>query len=200
MKNTEKDNSMKEIFTIPNILTTVRISMIPFIMYFYLGLNNRILTAVFLVLSFLTDVADGYIARHYNQVSALGKALDPFADKLTQGAFMLCLMAKFPPMLYMLILIIVKEVSSCALGVIIARKSGVLKGADWHGKLTTGVMLLVFFVHFIWEEIPENVSNIMILVSCILMVISFILYLFRYARTIKEIKQGQKRPEEMNAE
>ena len=186
----DKDH-MRQIFTIPNILTTFRIVLIPFIMFAYMGAHDRVWTVILLVLSLATDIADGYIARHYNQISVLGKALDPFADKLTQAAFMLCLLSEFPHMIWALILIAVKEITSAAFGVIIARVEGVLEGADWYGKLTTGVILLMFFVHFIWADIPSNVSDIMILVSCVLMVISYVLYTARYIRILKKAKAAK---------
>ncbi len=78
---------MKDLFkgslTIPNLLTVLRIFLIPvFAILFY---NEKYIWAVFaLFLSGLSDFLDGKIARRFNQVSDLGKVLDPIADKLTQ--------------------------------------------------------------------------------------------------------------------
>ena len=62
-------------------LTLLRIVMIPFFMFFLLTGHPIIALVIFIVAS-LTDFVDGYIARHYNQVSDFGKFLDPLADKL----------------------------------------------------------------------------------------------------------------------
>ncbi len=80
---------MKELFkgcwTIPNLLSVIRILLVPGFVYFFLQ-GNRTAAIILLALSGLSDFFDGKIARKYNQISALGKLLDPLADKLTQVA------------------------------------------------------------------------------------------------------------------
>ena len=73
----------------------MRLCMIPLIIWLYCTQKNYALTAVVLVLSGLTDMVDGYIARRFNMVTDLGKALDPVADKLTQASVMFCLLSRF---------------------------------------------------------------------------------------------------------
>ena len=81
-----KEN-LKRLFTgcltVPNLLSLIRIILIPvFGVLFY---HEHVLAAVIvLAVSGLTDLFDGKIARRFNQVSELGKILDPIADKLTQ--------------------------------------------------------------------------------------------------------------------
>ena len=72
-----------KIFTIPNLLSFLRLVMIPWFVWEYLDQENSIGTALILLLSGFTDTIDGMIARRFNMVSNLGKALDPVADKLT---------------------------------------------------------------------------------------------------------------------
>ena len=81
-----EQNTRKQLFTIPNLLSLLRLCMIPLIIWLYCTQKNYALTAVVLVLSGLTDMVDGYIARRFNMVTDLGKALDPVADKLTQAS------------------------------------------------------------------------------------------------------------------
>lgn len=89
---------MKDLFkgslTVPNLLTVVRIIIIPvFAVLFY---NDQLIWAVFvLFLSGLTDFLDGKIARRFNQISELGKILDPIADKLTQITIAVMLFFEF---------------------------------------------------------------------------------------------------------
>lgn len=75
-----------QIFTIPNLLSLVRLLMIPMIIWLYCEKEDYVAAAVMIVLSGLTDIADGIIARKFHLVSDLGKLLDPVADKLTQAA------------------------------------------------------------------------------------------------------------------
>ena len=78
---------MKDLFkgclTIPNLLSVIRIVLIPVFAVLFLG-DHQIAALIVLAVSGLTDLFDGKIARRFNQVSALGKILDPVADKLTQ--------------------------------------------------------------------------------------------------------------------
>lgn len=57
------------------------------------------------MLSGLTDLADGYIARRFHRISNLGKILDPVADKLTQAAMLICLFTRFPHVLLLIVII-----------------------------------------------------------------------------------------------
>ena len=74
----------KKIVTIPNILSFFRICLLPVIVWLYGVENNYVWAGYILILSGVTDMADGYIARHFHMISNLGKILDPIADKLTQ--------------------------------------------------------------------------------------------------------------------
>ena len=84
--------------TIPNWLSFARIIMVPVFAYLFLNdsIPNNIIWAVFvLALSGLSDCLDGKIARRFNQISDLGKVLDPVADKLTQITIAVLLYIKF---------------------------------------------------------------------------------------------------------
>lgn len=85
----------KQILTIPNLLSVFRILLIPLIVWLYCGKQDYLLAAWVLLLSGVTDIADGFIARHFHMVSDLGKVLDPIADKLTQTVALVCLLTRF---------------------------------------------------------------------------------------------------------
>ena len=70
------------IWTIPNILSIFRMVLIPVFVWTYCGLKNDLATALVLLLSGISDTADGIIARRFNMITTLGKAIDPVADKL----------------------------------------------------------------------------------------------------------------------
>lgn len=72
-----------KIVTIPNVLTLVRIALVASFAILLLGTDQRIAAVVMLMAAGITDFLDGYIARHFSQVSTLGKILDPVADRIT---------------------------------------------------------------------------------------------------------------------
>ena len=99
------------IITIPNLLSAFRLVLIPVFIWTYCVRKEYLTTAGLLFLSGLTDLADGYIARRFHMVSNLGKMLDPVADKLTQAAMLVCLVTRFPMIVFPLALLSVKEAS-----------------------------------------------------------------------------------------
>ncbi|SNX55062.1 CDP-alcohol phosphatidyltransferase family protein [Thermoanaerobacterium sp. RBIITD] len=68
---------------IPNVLTLLRFILIPIFVYSYFYITDgNIFAAIIFIVSGITDVLDGYIARHYNQITKMGILMDPLADKL----------------------------------------------------------------------------------------------------------------------
>jgi cardiolipin synthase len=70
------------ILTIPNVITVVRLALLPVFVWLLFAKDDRADAAWLLAALGTTDFFDGYIARHFNQVSELGKVLDPVADRL----------------------------------------------------------------------------------------------------------------------
>lgn len=73
---------------IPNILTTIRILTIPFIIYFFI-INNYHLCFYLCIIGCISDALDGYLSRKWNVVSDIGKTLDTVADKLFAGSILI---------------------------------------------------------------------------------------------------------------
>ena len=78
----EPEPDLDRILTIPNVISLVRLLCLPLFLYLLFGRDNRAAAAWLLAALGSTDWIDGYIARHFNQVSTLGKVLDPVADRL----------------------------------------------------------------------------------------------------------------------
>lgn len=179
----------KDILTIPNMLSFFRIILIPMIVVLYVKYKEYGWTTLIILLSGLTDVIDGWIARHFHMISNFGKILDPIADKLTQAAILLCLCARFPNMLYIFLFMAVKETIMGITGLLSIRYSGEVYGADWHGKLTTCSLYGMMLVHIVWYKIPNNVSDILLIVVAGVMLISLTLYCSRNMDRIKKNKR-----------
>lgn len=186
MKN--EQNHDNKILTIPNALSAFRLCLIPLFIWLYCVKQEYIWTGCVLMLSGLTDLVDGFIARRFQMISNLGKILDPVADKLTQGAMLLCLIFHFPFMLVPLILLVLKEIFMGATGILVIRKTGAVYGAKWHGKVATCLLYAMMILHVIWYNIPAVVSNLLI-GSCIaVMVLSLILYGTANIKTLRKEK------------
>ena len=178
--------SRNKIFTVPNILSFCRLAMIPLIVYCYIWLENSLLTAGLLLLSGITDVADGIIARTFNMVSELGKALDPIADKLTQAVVLACFISKFPYVLAAVVVFAVKEILNGLGNLRLMRSTGKVHGALWHGKISTALLYIVMFIHIIWYTIPPTLSYILISLCIAVMLLSSVLYTIRNIKSRKE--------------
>lgn len=179
MGHTPEITPSKQIFTIPNLLSLFRLCLIPIFMLLYLSEENYPATACVLLLSGFTDIADGFIARHFHMTSDLGKVLDPTADKLTQLAMLLCLLTRFPLMGWPLALLVVKETTDTLTGYLVMRRTGVVLGAEWHGKAATCVLFASIVLHVLWYEIPPEFSLGLILFASCMQVLSLGLYLKR---------------------
>lgn len=125
---------------IPNILTCLRILMV--IAFIILFVHAKYLICLILYLAaFLTDILDGYLARRFNWVSDFGKLVDPFADKfmLISALICLCAVGAFP--LYLLAILIVKEIVLITGGLVLLKKRKVAVYADYWGKVATGLFV-----------------------------------------------------------
>ena len=147
------------IWTIPNILSIFRMVLIPVFVWTYCGLKNDLATALVLLLSGISDTADGIIARRFNMITTLGKAIDPVADKLTQIAMLLCLLTRFPSLIILLALLLIKEITGGVMSLLILKRRKLVLPADWHGKLTTFKLYATMLMHLHWGTKPESVSN-----------------------------------------
>ncbi len=174
----------KKILTIPNLLSLLRIFMIPPLVWLYCIKEDYFATLVLLTVSGLTDVADGIIARRFNMISDFGKAFDPVADKLTQAVMLFCLTARFELMLLPLLLLVVKETIAAITGILSIKKSGKVMGALWHGKAATVMLYIIMAMHIIWFDLPMTVSYVSILACSAMMIFSAILYSIRNIKVI----------------
>ncbi len=144
------------------------------------------MTLLVLVLSGVTDIADGIIARKCNMISDFGKALDPVADKLTQMAMLFCLVSRFPYMMFPFVLLVVKEVFTGITALVSIKKTNTVKGAVWHGKLTTVALYAMMAIHVVWYNIPRALSLILVGTCLGIMLMSFIMYVIRNYTAIKK--------------
>lgn len=205
----EKKNSLFDNWnTIPNWLSFARIIMVP--IFAVLFLKGQVLWAVFvLALSGLSDFLDGKIARRFNQVSDLGKVIDPVADKMTEITIAVLLFVTFRSssvelvrtFSWIFLVFIIKELIMVLFGGFMLLIGLRPSAAVIYGKVATfvfyGVMLLMFAFapdvgafRNLWT-IPDVMLVVLVAVSAVLTIIAFTSYLPGVYKQFKE-KYGKK--------
>lgn len=143
---------------IPNILTTARLILVPIFAYLVLGVENLPGAAMIFLLSGITDVVDGFIARKFNMITNFGKVYDPFVDKLMQITAIVCLAIAEVIPVWIILLVMVKELAMIVTGGILYLKKIVVY-SNWYGKLSTVLFYAVIVVMILWKDvISENLQ------------------------------------------
>ncbi|MDD6266645.1 MAG: CDP-alcohol phosphatidyltransferase family protein [Clostridium sp.] len=170
------------IITIPNILSIFRILLLPLFVYLYLHAETTwefLRAAIVLAVSALTDLADGKIARRFNMISKLGKVLDPIADKLTHITIAFCLCWQIPQMIYVFVLLLVKELSMMfmALYGTFRKNKKIWDSAQWYGKVCTTIVFVIFIVLALFPQIPTPVINALLFICSFSLLGSLVMYI-----------------------
>ena len=208
--NTEPEGIFSNVWTVPNLLSFIRILLIPVFAYlFYKG--ELIWAVVVLAISGLSDFFDGKIARRFNQISALGKLLDPIADKLTQATIAIMLFIAFFKaenralhlFAWVFLLFIVKELVMLIGGALMIY-FGIRPGAaEFYGKAATMVFYLVMITIMAFGPevgafraepgavyplftLPDPVLMVLVVISVILTFVAFFSYMPETHRQVKE--------------
>lgn len=177
------NNWKKEILTVPNLLSLLRLGLIPVYIQVYLNATQIIqyqTAGLIIAFSCLTDAVDGIIARHFHMISNLGKILDPLADKLTQFALTVCLSIRYPVLQPVLGLFIVKELVQAGLGILHLRRGKMLPGALMAGKICTTVLFVSLTILVLFPSLPQQAVRAIALVDGFFLIISFARYLLAY--------------------
>ena len=176
-------NWKKEILTIPNLLSVFRLALIPVYITIYLNAVepcDYYLAAGILALSCMTDMIDGYIARRFNMISNMGKFLDPIADKMTQFTLIVCLAFRYPILIWLICLFVVKEsFQLIAIGLNL-RKKKVLDGALFSGKICTTILFSSLILMVLIPTMKESTVGIMAAVDAAFMLYAFADYFLAY--------------------
>jgi len=173
----------KEVFTIPNLLSLFRLVLIPVYAYIYLNATEDyqyLIAGTIMAVSCFTDMIDGMIARRFNMISTLGKILDPLADKITQFTLTLCLSLKYPVLLPVLALFVVKELFQMTVGIINLRRGKMLPGALMAGKVCTTVLFVSLIALVLLPNMDSRVVDIIAVVDAVFLSISFVSYILAY--------------------
>jgi cardiolipin synthase len=132
------------ILTVPNLITFVRLCCLPLFLYLLFGRHNRPAAGWLLAGLGVTDFADGYIARHFNQVSNLGKVIDPVADRLLFFVGITAILVDGTAPLWIGIAVLARETVVSAATLILAAKGAARIDVIWFGKAGTFALMMAF--------------------------------------------------------
>lgn len=208
---------------VPNILTCVRLFIVPFMGY-YIATgkqpNHLLIGGILLVISGLTDYLDGLIARRCNAVSNFGKVVDPVADKLIQFTCMIALYIYGIVPLALPALIFIKEFLMGLGGLLLYKKRNLIKGSAWYGRFATVTFYVaVYYVVILsvivdrwisWDASGKAYSTVLsdfimsfreisiyvvMVISVFVALFAFVMYLREYIRIRKSFAAAEKLPE-----
>ena len=180
----QENRYQTRIITIPNVLTLIRLLLIPLFIWLYCACKEHIWSAVVVVTSGLTDMLDGFIARKCHMESNLGRILDPVADKLAQAAMCFAMIYRYPIMLWVLVFFAVKELIMAALGWFYMRRTGVVNSARWYGKASSIVQYATMLALILNPAISEYSAHVLISLCMLTHAVSLLLYVIFYIRSM----------------
>ena len=145
----ENEGRLDRIVTVPNAISLGRLACVPLFLWLLFGRENRLGAALLLGALGATDWVDGYIARHFDQVSDLGKVLDPVADRilLIVGMVAILVDGSVPPVIFWAAL--VREVLVAGMTLLLGALGARRIDVSWAGKAGT-FLLMVAFPLFLW--------------------------------------------------
>lgn len=176
---------------IPNILSLVRLGMVPVVpLLYFSGVSYaNWLAAVVYGLASLTDILDGYIARRFNMITRLGRVLDPMADKLMSFTVLVCIVISGSVPVWAAVVFFTKEALMSFGALVQYKKIADVPPSHPLGKFSTVFFFSVCFLVMVLEDIaPPLAVTISISVALALNIAAFLIYLSRYITLVKKKK------------
>ena len=138
------DDGLDRIFTVPNVITLVRLLCIPLFLWLLFGAHRQTAAAILLAALGATDWIDGFVARRYGQVSTFGKVLDPTADRILVGTAVISILIYGAVPLWFGIATIAREVLVSAMVLLLAAMGAARIDVLWVGKAGTFGLMFAY--------------------------------------------------------
>lgn len=174
--------------TIPNILSAIRL-IFAFIIGYLLFANEKVIAIILILIAWITDLLDGFLARKLNVVSELGKILDPLADKILVLILVASLVANQIISLTTTIFVIGRDVIILLAGLYAARKYKFVIPSNIIGKISAFLIGLALFVILLFSP-SMSIRNWIELFIDLVAVVSLVLYSFYYFKWLKKLKSS----------
>ena len=173
-------DSEKAFWTVPNALSLLRIAMVPlFIWCFFAAFpNNRHWSMVIFLGAGATDVIDGWIARHFHQISLWGRILDPMADKLMVFSALICLTIVGIIPLWLVILYFCKELAQAICSALLMRRTKDMLASNILGKAGTTFFYITIVTLTLFDP-SAALQNTLLLLSYVTILAACVSYLLQ---------------------
>lgn len=132
------------VLTIPNVISLIRLLCLPLFLYLLFGADDALSASVLLGALGATDWIDGYIARHYDQVSNIGKILDPVADRLLFFVGIGGIWAYGAVPGWFALMVLIREIVVAVTTVVLAAMGARRIDVTWWGKAGTFALMVAF--------------------------------------------------------
>jgi len=188
---------------LPNFLTSIRLALSPVLAVLFLNDSplSRYFVLVIVILSELTDLFDGYMARKRGQVTDFGKILDPMADSVYRDTIFLCLAVVHQVSLFLVLPILYRDSIISTFRTVCAYR-GIVLAARWSGKvkavLQAHVIIIILVLRIVALYYPGlddylySISNFLMGIACVFTLYSAFDYLTKLIPQIREIDAREK--------
>ncbi len=174
---------------IPNIITCIRLCLIPVFCYF-LWNNNDLSAGLVFIVAALSDVADGYLARKLNATSNFGKLADPFADKIMQISAIVLLVLLGRLKAWIMIVLFVKDFILVIGGLLYKILYNITVSSKWFGKLSALILNVIIAASILFSLKTNTINNLMI-IAISLQAATLIAYTVLSLIDLKKIKNDK---------
>jgi cardiolipin synthase len=174
----------RDFFLAPNILAIFRILLLPFIFHFLAQdtYSGFVVAMILIVLAVASDVLDGYAARKLNQITDLGRILDPLADKLGLGLFVIFIIIHRGFPIWAAVLLFLKDLLTLVAALLMAKKKGfVLMSNNW-GKLNSWIWVFTVVIYIARIHPLQHLFLILATAAVVICIIQYLRLFFSQYR------------------
>ena len=187
MKRKESFLTRDQIFTIPNLISLIRLLLV-FPCSYYLLHEQYLLLSIVIAIAIASDFFDGILARKLKQISEFGKMLDPVADKVLVGTTAILLVVKQLMPFWLAAIIVGRDVAILIGGLLYAKRFKFVIPSNIVGKLTANVLAITLISYIFQIEALQKIFSYLAVVFIALSSVSYLIRLYLHFKGKKEVK------------
>lgn len=173
---------------IPNCITVFRLMLVFVFIYLFISdfENKSLYCVVTFVISGISDVLDGFLARKYKLESDFGKLMDPLADKLMQVTVAVCVATIERSLIWVPVFLILKELAMILGAAKLLKKDHIVVKANIFGKIASVMYFAVFLVLMLFNNLSPLIKQFLCISFVVVSIFAFINYINAYSEVYKK--------------